>query len=287
MSALRFLLIAVLLAAGAAHAQGATPAEISFWESVRNSTNPDELRAYLQTYPNGVFKPLAEARLAALERKPAAAPQAKPGVPAVAATAPLVVGEKRMPRVGDSWTYRLSYPRLRGQWGQATRAPQNLKVEVSAVSDGQIADALSVDGATPVARSHGSAPTLLAQGASILSPYGLALGSLPAKGGRLGRIAITDCPSTFACEAKGRIAGQEAVEVPAGKFVATKVIIDQEWRPTQLISGAGRMTGGRTLTVWYVPEIGRAAKYESRVVVGDIPPFDSNFDLELVSFDPK
>src|SRR5688572_3316595 len=149
---IRILLVAVLLAAGAAHAQGATPAEISFWESVRNSTNPDELRAYLQTFPNGVFKPLAEARLAALERKPAAAPQARPAAPpAVASTAPLVTGEKRMPQVGDTWTYRLSYPRLRGQWGQAARAPQNLKVEVSTASDGQIADALSVDGATPVA----------------------------------------------------------------------------------------------------------------------------------------
>jgi hypothetical protein len=282
MNALRFLFIALLLAASPAQAQSATPAEISFWESVRDSRNPDELRAYLQAFPNGVFKPLAEARLATLGRKPAAAP----AVPQASA-APLVAGEKRMPKVGDSWTYRLSYPRLRGQWGQATRAPQNLKVEVSSASDGQIADALSVDGATPVARSHGLGPTLLAQGASILSPYGLALGALPAKGVRLGRIAITDCPSTYACEAKGRVAGQEAVEVPAGKFMATKVIIDQEWRPTQLISGAGRMTGGRTLVVWYVPEIGRAAKYESRVVVGDIPPFDSNFDLELVSYDLK
>src|SRR5688572_16186379 len=97
---MRTLLVVVLLAAGAAHAQNATPAEITFWESVRNSTNPAELRAYLQTFPNGVFKPLAEARLATLERKPAAAP-----------AAPQAAGGKRMPRIGDSWSYRLSYPR--------------------------------------------------------------------------------------------------------------------------------------------------------------------------------
>jgi hypothetical protein len=192
-----------------------------------------------------------------------------------------------VPQVGDTWTYRLSYPRLRGQWGQPTRASQNLTVTVSTVSGGQIADALSVDGATPVARSHDSAIALLTQGASVLSPYGLALGTLPSKSGRLGSIAITDCPSTFICEAKGRIAGQEAVEVPAGKFMATKVVIDQEWRPFQLIGGAGRMTGGRTLTAWYANETGRAVKYSSRLTAGEIPAVDSNFDLELMSYQLK
>ena len=41
-----------------------------FWQSIMNSTNPAELEAYLAQFPNGVFRTLAEARLAAL-RAPA------------------------------------------------------------------------------------------------------------------------------------------------------------------------------------------------------------------------
>jgi len=37
--------------------------ELAFWESVRESDNPDSLKAYLQKYPEGEFRPLAEIRL--------------------------------------------------------------------------------------------------------------------------------------------------------------------------------------------------------------------------------
>ena len=37
--------------------------ELAFWESVRESDNPDLLRAYLEKYPDGEFKPVAEIRL--------------------------------------------------------------------------------------------------------------------------------------------------------------------------------------------------------------------------------
>ena len=40
--------------------------EALFWESVRNSSNPAELKAYLAKYPEGEFAPLARARLDAL-----------------------------------------------------------------------------------------------------------------------------------------------------------------------------------------------------------------------------
>ena len=45
-------------------------AEIVFWQSIANSTNPAEFEAYLSQFPNGVFRALAQARLAAL-RSPA------------------------------------------------------------------------------------------------------------------------------------------------------------------------------------------------------------------------
>ncbi len=37
-----------------------------FWQSIMNSTNPAEFEAYLAQFPNGVFRALAQARLAAL-----------------------------------------------------------------------------------------------------------------------------------------------------------------------------------------------------------------------------
>jgi uncharacterized membrane protein YgcG len=47
--------------------------EVEFWRSVRESNKPEELNAYLTNYPNGQFKPLALARIAALENGPSTA----------------------------------------------------------------------------------------------------------------------------------------------------------------------------------------------------------------------
>jgi hypothetical protein len=41
--------------------------ELAFWDSVKNSTNVEDFRAYLQKYPNGAFTELAKNRLAPLE----------------------------------------------------------------------------------------------------------------------------------------------------------------------------------------------------------------------------
>ena len=41
--------------------------ELLFWESVRNSDNPSSLRAYLEKYPDGDFRVLAEIRLNELD----------------------------------------------------------------------------------------------------------------------------------------------------------------------------------------------------------------------------
>jgi adenylate cyclase len=45
--------------------------ELSFWESVRESDNPAALQAYLEKYPGGEFKALAEIRLGELAAQPA------------------------------------------------------------------------------------------------------------------------------------------------------------------------------------------------------------------------
>ena len=48
--------------------------EVVFWQSIQNSTNPVEFEAYLEQFPNGVFRVLAQARLAALRAADARRP---------------------------------------------------------------------------------------------------------------------------------------------------------------------------------------------------------------------
>ncbi|RME18242.1 MAG: hypothetical protein D6801_01735, partial [Alphaproteobacteria bacterium] len=51
-------------AGGMAPAAAEDPAvELTFWDSIKDSTNPDLFLAYLQRYPNGVFRVIAEAKL--------------------------------------------------------------------------------------------------------------------------------------------------------------------------------------------------------------------------------
>jgi len=53
--------------AAAASTAGGSDVELEFWRSIKESNKPEELNAYLTNYPNGQFKSLALARIAALE----------------------------------------------------------------------------------------------------------------------------------------------------------------------------------------------------------------------------
>jgi len=300
MTLLRFFLVAFLLACGQAHAQSpANPEEIAFWESVRESKNPAELQAYLDQYPNGRFAVLAKVRLAALQRPaPAApatarpAPTAKPAPAAVGSFAPsTVTSATRMPQAGDTWTYQMSFPRVRGQWGQRARPPSTLVIKVGQAGGEKIVDQLSVDGGTLSESTHSRENYLAPQGAPVFSPYLVAFRDLPQRGS-LGRVTILEpgCTGRYVCDASARVLGQESVQVPAGTFTAVKVEVSHEWRASGGASGGAAIAGlmgGRTLTVWYVPELKRAVKMQSRLTVGDIPPVEAHFDLELISYQVK
>ena len=58
--------------AGQSAAGSAESAELEFWRSIMNSTNPADFEAYLEQFPNGVFRRLAEIRRPAL-RSPSGA----------------------------------------------------------------------------------------------------------------------------------------------------------------------------------------------------------------------
>jgi len=61
-----------------------TAIELSYWDSIKNSSNPEDFSAYLRKYPNGEFADLAKIRLAnfskASDRKSDASPEDRGGI---------------------------------------------------------------------------------------------------------------------------------------------------------------------------------------------------------------
>jgi hypothetical protein len=49
---------------------GGSDVELEFWRSIKDTNKPEELNAYLTSYPNGQFKSLALSRIASLENGP-------------------------------------------------------------------------------------------------------------------------------------------------------------------------------------------------------------------------
>jgi uncharacterized caspase-like protein len=56
--------------AAAGSSSDGSSVELEFWRSVKESNKPEELNAYITAYPNGQFKALALARLAAIQNGP-------------------------------------------------------------------------------------------------------------------------------------------------------------------------------------------------------------------------
>jgi len=111
------LLLALALVAeavlGTARAQSA--AEVAFWNRVRDCTSADELKAYLEAYPNGAFAEMARARLKQLA--PISPRPHLPSAPDDALTETAVIREVQ------ERLYNLNYEIgvLNGQMTQVTR----------------------------------------------------------------------------------------------------------------------------------------------------------------------
>jgi len=86
-------------------------AELSFWDSIRNSTAPEDFQAYLEKYPNGEFAALAR-------RRSAPAPLSQP-VPQVATLSPppdtTAVLTTRLPEGTPKVQYDYAFDLLRRQ----------------------------------------------------------------------------------------------------------------------------------------------------------------------------
>jgi hypothetical protein len=78
-----FVFLGAICLASPAFAQAADPAEIAFWNVIKDTRNPGELRAYLDAFPNGLFSQVARLRLQDIERS-----QTPPPIPQTQQTAP-------------------------------------------------------------------------------------------------------------------------------------------------------------------------------------------------------
>ena len=82
--------------ASAGQPPGATSrADLAFWQSIANSTNPLMFEAYLVQFPNGAFRALAQNRLAELGRSAAAPPAAARAEPVPRAETPRRIEARR------------------------------------------------------------------------------------------------------------------------------------------------------------------------------------------------
>jgi hypothetical protein len=185
--------------------------------------------------------------------------------------------------VGDTWTYRLVEPR------RTDGPPQReYRVRVATVSADGIVEQYSVGQGAAREWTHGRGSYLVALGPPLFSPYMIAFGNLPTVG-NLGRVQITDgvCSGQYICQASARVVATETITVPAGTFKAIRVQIEHSWRAAQQgghPAQAALFNGARRMTVWYAPDVKRAVKYSSRLNFGDAPPVDSDFDMELLSY---
>lgn len=82
---MRVLIAAAFLAAAVIPVAAQSGDEIALYQLVRESTNPDELRVYLKSYPDGAFAELVKTRLARVEEAIAAAKKKKDEAAAKAA----------------------------------------------------------------------------------------------------------------------------------------------------------------------------------------------------------
>jgi uncharacterized caspase-like protein len=223
-------------AAAADTAAADAAAETALWSSAQSSTRADEFRAYLRQYPNGRFADAARARIAALS-----APLASAG----ATRADL------MPRVGDTWRYRVT--------DQHRFGDVFITARVDAVSADGVAETwtTTVDAKVRVTRvplkpafnplpDWDAAPPEFApylQAAELPPGVSAAIG---AQRGAVEAVTVTLQPSWK---------GEEDVVVGAGRFRAQKLVLSGK------ASGRGGPVSAQ-YTVWYAPAAKRIIKYE-------------------------
>jgi hypothetical protein len=228
-------------------------AEIALWASIQRSTRADDFRAYLRQYPKGRFADVAHARIVDL-------------------SAPVVSAGSRsqlMPRVGDTWRYKVTDKFRFGDLFVTAR--------VDAVSDDSVAETwtTTVDGkvrTTLVSLKPGFNPLPDWSAAPPeFAPY-LQASDAP-RGGTdaigVQRRAIDAVSMTL----KPSWVGEEEVTVGAGRFRAQKLVLRGQ---------ANNARGGPLVAeyvVWYAPGVRRIVKYQVLAQSGRSVRESTTFEL--------
>jgi Domain of unknown function (DUF4189) len=157
------LLLAPMLVAGAlaSMAQAQSAAEVAFWNRVRDSTSSDELKAYLEAYPNGAFAETARARLQQLA--PISLQPQVPSAPGTVLADPAVIREVQERRYNLNYEFGV----LNGQMTEETRnAIREWHVKLEAT--GELNDAELSQLRSPRLPTTWGALAYAAQGASAV-----------------------------------------------------------------------------------------------------------------------
>ncbi len=104
--------------------------ELQFWDAVKNSSNPDDYRAYLETYPNGRFAALARVRArsaAPSTNSPQPSPVAPIPAPTPTPVSPVVVPVDRDAILAQRTTIRVS-PETGGQRIETAEKGERIRV---------------------------------------------------------------------------------------------------------------------------------------------------------------
>ncbi len=244
--------------------------ELAFWNSVQASNRPEEYRAYLHQYPQGRFAALAHTRVAELEAR--AEPATRPEPAAVAASG-LVGRPDMLPRVGDSWRYRVQDQFRLGDLFVTARVdeitPEGIAETWSTTADAKVRTTLSPYApGFDVLPGWTLAPPEFApylQAFERLRP-GQAFATLKR------RVGDIEVPLEVSVE------GEEEVAVAAGRFRATKIVLQGQTR-----SGSrGTSRDGQVKVeqvVWYAPQVKRIVKSTVRTQVGSTVREAASFEL--------
>jgi serine/threonine-protein kinase len=195
------------------------------------------------------------------------------------AKAAAVAAKPGWPNVGDRWVYE-----ARDVFA-GTKYP--VTVEVKELTASTVRDVLKAGGSAPVEWVHKPGAYLIGLAPGILnfSPYLSALQEI-----RIGQswsnvnlVRLPFCQEVLSCKTSARVMGRERVTVKAGSFEAWKIEVELQFHDQ------GGWSGTVSLKYWYVEELRRIVRYQSRG-----PGYHNNavnwmepdMDMELVSYTP-
>jgi uncharacterized caspase-like protein len=270
--------------------------EMAFWNSIQASNRADEYRAYLRQYPKGRFVALAQMRVSQFSApapvtatapapsatvataantgattNPIAAPATTPAATIAAAAAVATAASDKLPRVGDTWRYRVQDQFRLGDLFLTARVDAVTREGVAetwtTTSDAKLRTTL-----VPLAPGFDPLPDWSLTPPEF-SPY------LQAAGGLNPGATIADQPRRIeqtVLPLRAAISGEEDVVVGAGRFRAVKLVLRGQATPRG-VGKAGLVSTEHT--VWYAPQVKRPVKYSVATYVGGTLRESTTFEL--------